>query len=73
MTISTYEQVLKMTQSLGLPEQLKLLEAITRMVRTQVDKSNAHSIMELEGLGAEIWKEIDTEIYIHLERDSWDS
>ena len=28
--------------------------------------------MELEGLGADIWKGIDTQDYVHKERESWD-
>ena len=73
MTISTYEEVLNMTRRLNLPEKLQLLEAITRMVRYQVDKAQAPSIMELEGLGAEIWQGIDAQEYVDQERDSWDS
>ena len=30
------------------------------------------SIMELEGLGADIWKGIDAQDYVHKERESWD-
>jgi hypothetical protein len=30
-----------------------------------------HSILELKGLGQEIWQEIDTEEYIQQERNSW--
>lgn len=32
-----------------------------------------HSIMELEGLGAEFWRTIDVEEYIREERASWGS
>ena len=31
-----------------------------------------HSILELEGLGAEIWRSIDVEKYIREERESWE-
>jgi hypothetical protein len=30
-----------------------------------------HSIMELDGLGAEIWEEVDPEEYVRRERASW--
>jgi len=30
-----------------------------------------HSIMELEGLGAEFWRSIDVDAYIEQERNSW--
>jgi hypothetical protein len=30
-----------------------------------------HSILELEGLGAHIWRDIDVDEYIRNERESW--
>lgn len=73
MSMSTYDQVMKMTKRLNLPEQLQLLETLSRMVRDQVTEAKPHSIMELEGLGAEIWQDVDTQTYIDQERDSWQS
>ncbi|HFE67017.1 MAG TPA: hypothetical protein ENJ93_07115 [Chloroflexi bacterium] len=72
--METYDRTLKMARRLALPEQLQLLEDLTRMVRRQVDnKSQTYSIMELEGLGAEIWQDIDAQTYVNQERASWDS
>ncbi len=73
MTMATYEQILRLTKGLNLPEQLQLLEALTRMVRHQVEKTESHNIMDLEGLGAEIWQGIDAQDYVNQERASWDS
>ena len=73
MAMSTYDQVLKMTKRLNLPEQLQLLETLSRMVRDQVTEARPHSIMELEGLGAEIWQDIDAQAYVDQERASWES
>lgn len=73
MAMSTYDQVLKMTKRLNLPEQLQLLETLSRMVRDQVTEAKPHSIMELEGLGAEIWQGIDAQAYVDQERASWES
>jgi len=73
MTMSTYNQILKMTKRLDLPEQLQLLETLTRLVRYQVTESKAYSIMELEGLGAEIWQDINAQEYVDQERASWES
>jgi hypothetical protein len=36
-------------------------------------KRVTHSIMELEGLGADIWKGIDAQEYVREGRESWDS
>lgn len=73
MAMSTYDQVLKMTKRLKLPEQLQLLETLSRMVRDQVTETKSYSIMELEGLGAEIWRDVDAQAYIDQERASWES
>lgn len=73
MTLATYDRILNMTKRLNLPEQLRLLEALTRMVRHQVETPQSHSIMDLEGLGAEIWQDIDAQAYVNRERESWGS
>lgn len=73
MTETTYNQVLQMSRKLELPEQLQLLEALSRQVRHRVEEPKVHSIMELEGLGVEIWQGIDAQEYVHRERASWDS
>ena len=73
MAMSTYDQVLRMAKRLNLPEQLQLLETLSRLVRVQVADAKPHSIMELEGLGAEIWRGVDAQAYIDQERASWES
>lgn len=72
MAMSTYDQVLRMAKRLNLPEQLQLLETLSRLVRVQVADAKPHSIMELEGLGAEIWRGVDAQAYIDQERASWE-
>ena len=73
MTMATYEQILRLTRGLNLPEQLQLLEALSRMVRHQMESTEPENIMDLEGLGADIWTGIDAQEYINQERASWDS
>lgn len=73
MTVASYDDVLRMTYKLELSEQLKLMEALTRLVRQQVDQLEQRSVLELEGLGAEIWQEIDAQTYVDQERASWGS
>lgn len=72
MSLTTYEQIMQMTRQLELAEQLRLLEALTRLVRHQA-AATSHSIMELEGLGAEIWQDVDAQTYVNEERASWES
>lgn len=73
MTPSMHDQVLKMLKRLNLPEQVQLLETLSRMVRDQIIEAKLHSIMELEGLGVEIWQNVDAQAYVDKERASWET
>ena len=54
-------------------EQLSLIEVISsRLKKTMKGRKAKHSIMELEGLGAHIWKGVDIRGYLSEERKSWD-
>ena len=76
MTTYAYREVLNevanQAQKLTLEEQLRLLEDLAGLIRQQMPPKRKHSILELEGLGQEIWKGIDAQEYINQERDSWD-
>jgi hypothetical protein len=39
---------------------------------TQAQKPRRRSLMELEGLGKEIWAGVDVESYVNELRDEWD-
>lgn len=53
-------------------EQLSLIEIISAQLKKNIaKKKERHSIMELEGLGADIWKGIDAQKYVRSERESW--
>ncbi len=67
-----YNQVLNLTKKLGRGEQLQLLEALTQWLQHTPKIQTSRSIMELRGLGKEIWLTIDVDAYINQERDSWD-
>ena len=62
--------LLSRIQQLGTEEQIQLLDELTVMVRNKVARKK-HSIMELRGLGKEIWRGIDAQKYVHVERESW--
>jgi hypothetical protein len=42
------------------------------MIDTPPKQRKTHSIMELHGLGAEIWKGESADEYLRKERESWD-
>ncbi len=74
MSTYTYREVLNRVQHLTDDEKLRLLEDVAAMLRHQGEArpKPKHSIMELRGLGKEIWQGIDVEKYIEEERNSWD-
>ena len=61
MSTSNYEEVLNYARQLSPDEQLRLLEELAALVRQQITitEQPLHSFLELEGLGQEIWKDID--------------
>lgn len=72
MSVASYEQVLQMTRQLELSDRLRLLEALAEELRHQVERPRRRSIMELEGLGAEIWQDVNAQEYVNQERNSWE-
>ncbi|HEY6540357.1 MAG TPA: hypothetical protein VIZ18_05440 [Ktedonobacteraceae bacterium] len=72
-TSYTHDGVLNYARRLPHAEQLKLLEELAAMIRQQQVKEPEeplHSLLELEGLGAELWEGIDPQKYIEEERKS---
>ena len=65
----SHDELLAIIQNLDTDGQLKLLEELAIMVRSNLKKKR--SILELEGLGKEIWESIDAQEYVDRERDSW--
>ena len=67
----TYHEVRHQVEQLTPDEQLRLLEELATIIRRQVMPKPKRSIMELKGLGKEIWQDIDVQAYVNQERDSW--
>lgn len=67
----TYQEVLKQARSLTPEEQLQLIDDLISVVRHRVMPKPKRSILELKGLGKEIWNGIDAQEYVNQERDSW--
>jgi len=66
-----YEQQIKPRSK---EERLKLLVMIAQDLATEVkgEERPKRSIMELHGLGAEIWQGIDAQEYVSELRKEWD-
>lgn len=72
MTVREYNDLLESVTLLSQQEKVELLAEIANQLRADSRKGKKRSIMELEGLGKEIWAGIDAQEYVNRERDSWD-
>ncbi|MDJ0541727.1 MAG: hypothetical protein PX481_24235 [Microcystis sp. M53603_WE2] len=70
-SMTTYQDVRRQVENLTPDEQLRLLKELAVMVRRPMLVKPKHSIMELEGLGKEIWNGLDAQEYVNQERASW--
>lgn len=73
MTTAEYEQIVNMARQLGVIQRVQLMQDLLDMIFNDVvEIKTKHSIFELKGVGAEMWRKIDVDEYIRQERASWD-
>ncbi len=71
--VLTYEDYLKGVGRLKPEQQRNLLELLSTHLKKHSEKpEKKHKITELDGLGANIWEDVNVEEYIRQERESWD-
>jgi hypothetical protein len=66
-----YENALQVVESLSAEDRKRLLAELTARTAKDAPPAEEHSIMELRGLGKEIWEGIDAQEYVNRERASW--
>ena len=71
MAAHSYNDALRMAASLSRDEQLRLIQELSAHAGEGADSEPEHSIMELCGLGKEIWEGVDAQEYVNRERASW--
>jgi len=71
--MSTYHEVRSLAKSLTPNEQMQLIEELLGSIRQRVTLTPKpkRSILELRGLGKEVWHGIDAQDYVNQERESW--
>ena len=67
--MTSYQDIRRRVEELTPDEQIRLLEELAVLVHRR--SSPPRSILELQGLGKEIWRGIDAQQYVDRERDSW--
>jgi hypothetical protein len=68
---ATYDDVFSRVQHLALVDQFRLLEDVAALARRRAVSQTRRSILEIEGLGQEIWQDMDAQQYIDQERAAW--
>ncbi len=66
-----YERAKRSVEALAPAEQLRLLSELAASLGAELDPQ-PRSLLELEGLGREVWQGLGVEEYLHQERSSWD-
>jgi plasmid stability protein len=54
-------------------EHRSMAQEVVHLLEQVTEEPKTLSILELEGLGKELWEGIDPAAHIRAERDSWDS
>lgn len=75
MTAATVDQMYEaQIKQLPRAEQLRLVAMIAGglALQEQTAPAGTRSILELEGVGAELWQGVDAHDYINQLRDEWD-
>ncbi|HWE87671.1 MAG TPA: hypothetical protein VG267_22200 [Terracidiphilus sp.] len=71
MAASSYDSVLELAGSLPVEEQLRLIRALLTQSSAVKPEAGQSSVLELSGLGADVWNKIDAQEYVRQERSSW--
>jgi hypothetical protein len=67
----TIQEMLEEIPLLSVAERKQLIHALVDSLDESV-ATKPHSILELEGLGAEIWEGMDAQEYVNQLRQEWD-
>lgn len=69
--VPSYDEILRQIRRLTPVEQAHLLEILLALVERRAAKQPRRSILELQGLGKEIWQDVDAQEYVNRERAAW--
>jgi hypothetical protein len=67
----SYETAKRSVEALPHTERLRLVSELAASLSGELDPQ-PRSLMELEGLGREVWQGVDVDEYLRQERSSWD-
>ncbi len=69
----TFEAIIGEIRALSIEERKALIMVLVdSLTGDEKPSMKTHSLLELEGLGAEIWEGIDAQEYVNQIRSEWD-
>ncbi|HET6879410.1 MAG TPA: hypothetical protein VFI31_04625 [Pirellulales bacterium] len=71
MSTDAYDEIVSHFGRLTTKEQEKLVHELSSLVALRSASATQRSILELRGLGKEVWQGIDASDYVRKERASW--
>ncbi len=66
-----YDSILQKVECLSQAEQLRLISQLAERLSAQTPSGAPASILELQGLGKDLWRGVDAQTYVDHERSSW--
>jgi hypothetical protein len=70
MAATPYETARKSVEALVPADQLRLISELMSRLSTEIGEK-PRSLLELEGLGQDVWEGLDIADYLRRERSSW--
>jgi plasmid stability protein len=67
------DEIYERLQTLAKRDHRSVTQEVVHLLEQATGESKTLSILELRGLGKELWEGIDPVEYVRAERDSWDS
>jgi hypothetical protein len=69
MSTDAYDEVLSKVRNLTADEQRNLAAEVKNLLGS--NGNGRRSVLELQGLGKDVWRDIDAQEYVRQERASW--
>ena len=67
----TWQEALVTVEKLPVADQLRLISELLLRMQNLSAASERLDLLDLAGVGADVWRDIDSDKYIDQERDSW--
>ena len=71
MAAASYESALHLARSLSEQEQLRLIHELMMQPSDPTAKLAETSILDICGLGSDLWQQVDAQEYVRNERSTW--